>query len=976
MPLGNDLPPTPEKKRSKTSNKRETWCPSTHTSRIESSDKMSERERSVDADELQEKIEALYSQLQLSMIAIKERDLTIESLTTLKDEISERFDIEMGAAVECERELREQINSLEMKTSTMSGTLFDLEQNNQILSETLSATESKSNILLEEKMLLQKSVLELAEEREELSGQMNHLAMEAASLNQLKMDHINLLVRLEGVETEKNEVHVQLEDAKEQVTVMQSKLQEKDLFIEALERDAASRVQDMETIIESLRKEIESKDQQLSESTSTSVQAQEAINGLMEDKESLKNEVNSLQSEMETWNARYDESSAKIEALMGQLNENQATNEHLMSARDEIIRLEELTADLMKEKDEVTAELSTSKGTIRSLQGDIDNMQAAMASSADSKQQLDDLLIEVSRKEEEMAALKGEYEEIASKFAILSTEKESLLNQLQSHSESSEEMMRIMGQNEAYLDEIKNLKDEYLKLQAFSAETSESYQMLQMRCDELTKQIVSYEQCAEELAVTRSDLENMKQDLSNSQAAYIELETRFDQLTGESLETRQYYEAELQSMQSKSSIEMTSAKESIQALEIQLQQQRGSYEDQLTAASEELKETKADYERRIELYESELKVMNEETERVMELLNSKEEDDSIELLNQATNKITDLQDALKNAELHVNHLESENLSLATELKESHLREEELVNAVQESDTEMVTLREQIIELEHQLESAVEDYNIALADIERLKQELSAAMKATDSSQKEESVAKMVTLTNERMVYEKQIVELEEKIVTLQHLLSVANESSSVSLKAIEIKFKESQQEVEKVRSELGLKEAEVSKLSKFNDELQSKLKHEEKQNVSFQSMNSLAQNDEHSLRKRCSQLQTSLDLLQSEKEVLARKLSESISETKQLQHQVVTMEKDFEKRQVMTNKHSGNVQDLQSEVQRGLDTIKTLQMSLGDMRAQNNELSQQLLKSSKYIEKLENDLFELKNKSDNKSVDDSLDKVC
>ena len=239
-----------------------------------------------------------------------------------------------------------------------------------------------------------------------------------------------------------------------------------------------------------------------------------------------------------------------------------------------------------------------------------------------------------------------------------------------------------------------------------------------------------------------------------------------------------------------------------------------------------------------------------------------------------------------------------------------------MSAIQESDGEMLLLKDQIMELEHQLELQHEDYSASLTEIDRLRGEANA----NGGVDAELYEAKLVCATNEQMASQRHISELKDQIGTLQQLLSNKEQQTSLSDKTSGAKVHELQQIVERFRSELGLRESEISNLMKTNAELLSKAEHQEKQASINHNQVSKAMDDDQVMKKKFSQLQMTLNLALSEKDNLVQKLADRASEVK---------------------------------LHRYVDTVKTLELALADERGRNIDLKGRLAEANKHIDKLE-----------------------
>ena len=275
-----------------------------------------------------------------------------------------------------------------------------------------------------------------------------------------------------------------------------------------------------------------------------------------------------------------------------------------------------------------------------------------------------------------------------------------------------------------------------------------------------------------------------------------------------------------------------------------------------------------------------------------------------------------------------------------------------MSAIQESDGEMLSLKDQIMELEHQLELQHEDYSASLMEIDRLRGEASNS-NANGGVDAELYEAKLVCAMNEQMASQRHISELKDQIGTLQQLLSNKEQETSLSDKTSGAKVHELQQVVERFRSELGLRESEISNLMNTNAELLSKAEHQEKQASINHNQVSKAMDDDQVMKKKFSQLQMTLNLALSEKDNLIQKLADRASEVKLLNQQLATMETESAETIKTLTRASSNANEVKSELHRYVDTVKTLELALADERGRNIDLKGRLAEANKHIDKLE-----------------------
>jgi chromosome segregation ATPase len=814
----------PKRESKRLRSKRETWCPSSDKTVVPSKENDNPNE---DKDYLKEKVEQLYSQLGFAMIAIKERDITIESLTSERDDLVQRFEVEVGASAECERELRSELNALE-------DVVIGLKDELQTMT---SDRDEKVFQLYTQHDLHEDTSRSIKEQVEKLS----------AEVDEKNQELVQLASTIESLQSEHNDISQKLQQSEEVVAAEQ-------MNRASVEQEYAS------------------------------LAASNALN---------LNEIDSLKAELESWDERYTESMSTIQNLTSQLSAAEASTMHLDSARAEITRLESMIVELETKKVEAENDF---QGLLTSLQAQLIEKDEALAASCSIAidreailEQIKNLEAQLNDSQELVYAKSVEVDDLKNQLAAMTEQRSTLEEQMMVHEQS------FNKQQEVWIDEIKDM------FALFCSDCSPLDEGESMSTDQAILLLSASVHDAK--SNYDSSIETLLTQLSDAERSLNEKQTAFDEQV-----------EELNAL--------------VNCLKSELVAKAEEYSTKLAAISSE--------------YDDKLAQLQSQSDE-----NGSSAEDLIKLqqvVEESSARVSELETELASAEEFIGGLENDVKNLSLELQESHNREEALVNAVQESDNEAQSLRDQIVELEHQLEGAVEDYNNSLVEIEKLRE---AGQTANTSE------SQLVEAVNARMVAEKTAVELEEKVLTLQNMLTTMNQDSSKMSSHLESKEKEMHVEIEQLSKLLGLKEAELSKLSHSNNELQNNLQLAEQQLSGFRSQASLASDDEHSLKKKVSQLQTTYDLVQSEKDVLQRKHQESLSEIKSLQHDFSKLEESMVSKSKELDKERASYAAAKSEYQANLENIKLLQATNADFKLQVNELKAQLIEATKQLTEFE-----------------------
>lgn len=374
-------------------------------------------------------------------------------------------------------------------------------------------------------------------------------------------------------------------------------------------------------------------------------------------------------------------------------------------------------------------------------------------------------------------------------------------------------------------------------------------------------------------------------------------------------------------------------------------------------------------------------------------------------LDEASLKIATLEDDYRQLEDIVVSLEKENLAY-----------EERVYSAEKTAAEAEQLREQVQAAEKQIEDMIEDISIfkvknqeleiansalskqvertaltitemktelacqydvayiqsmhekATVQIASLQKQLCESSEALNSSN---STAEMLRLQLQQAqtLYQQQIIQLQG---------SVSSNSSHASLSAAFISGdaalakKEAERVVEGLTSELGAKDAEISRLMKLSVELGERASRSEQIISTSMSRESAACDGEEAMRKRIGQLQTTVDLLKSERDVLIHRLQATEAEVKDIRSQASISEGKLQSEiislSVQLDKHlsdSGNST-------RMLDSIKALEVKMAELKQERDDATQSLTNCTVDLQKAQEKLNSLIGADGNSAASDTI----
>jgi len=225
---------------------------------------------------------------------------------------------------------------------------------------------------------------------------------------------------------------------------------------------------------------------------------------------------------------------------------------------------------------------------------------------------------------------------------------------------------------------------------------------------------------------------------------------------------------------------------------------------------------------------------------------------------------------------------------------------ETLEAVRSEAAALLAAKEQELAVAAEFKGYAEAAGARVVELEALLEEAQAKAASTDAyvaSLKEEAAAALEALQIRLGAAERELEAKEEAICaakaaaaasvpapsgngnsTVMHTHRQDVDSQELTQESIEAARREMEKAVEAMRAELGTKEAEVSRLMAASAEWADRATRAERIVQESEQRATGAASEDEALRKRVGQLQTQCDLLRSERDVAAKKLSETEAE--------------------------------------------------------------------------------------------------
>lgn len=697
----------------------------------------------------------------------------------------------------------------------------------------------------------------------------------------------------------------------------------------------------------------------------------------------LKKEVVALQSQND-----------RLSLELNCLRDNSVVNENIVQLQNEIETLKNTITDFDAEKDihlhkiaELESQVSVFEENNNLLNEKVHELEgeygAAEELITEYESNLSSLRESVVLKDQEFLSFQSQFEQLNSQLQSKDSEIELTKNrvlELEAEVSTAEELISGMDADHQSLSSELEAKNEFIEeLANNEVELKKKIQELEMNLLEMATML---EQNASLVNSKDSELVLLQQE----HQAFIDsskLET--DVLTQELGVSKE----ELVRLQTEADLKDQEI--------VDLQEQVETLTTSLTQNDEEYKAMHVMWEQEKQLLESRL------TELESGAITSSNE------------QIAELKSELAASEEIVKRQEFDLQVLQEDVQNSHSREQALALAVTEADEEVKQLKDQILNLEKQLEESVEEVFTNSQAVEKLDQDNADAQLLIcqlqdevkqHSAQYQSIVEENNKLQQQLDIFEKNLESLQhhkaasleesEKLIEVMNLKSILeNQLASVSEELLLVKgeyqqlssdfksvsdnssFKVEEVEVSLacLQVELGKREGEVSELMTSVSEWKDRAVRAEHQlNVQVSRENN-NENEDIQLRKKLQQVQTNLDLVTTERDTLSRKLSESVSEFKTLSTEARKQEEHLMERLESLTSQLEKSKVIVSEHQSMVESMKIMESSLSSLRSEKKEFELQVQSLVESLRVAEDDNYNMRvqlESSDSKTLQSEL----
>lgn len=317
--------------------------------------------------------------------------------------------------------------------------------------------------------------------------------------------------------------------------------------------------------------------------------------------------------------------------------------------------------------------------------------------------------------------------------------------------------------------------------------------------------------------------------------------------------------------------------------------------------------------------------------------------------------IRSLEEKIQGNEAIISEMERNMQEFFSIVNDSKAREEMIELKLSEEEEKTLELADQVLRLEKQFEGAVNDLTAEKLISAQLKKDVDNSIVVVQNYEQE------LSISNERLTASAdQVSSLESKLHDLsQQLVALKETASNVNGSELAKKDKQWQQ----LNSELGGKDGEISRLIHTLQEVQSRCEIAEQELEKLRVREHQTSGDEESMKKRVGQLQTTVDLLKSEKDILTRKLSESESALETLYNEScaekvkMTSHADGQAKQI--EKLQVNLQNASQSI----DAASALEIKLASVRAEKESAEAEIKHLSQLVQDLQNAAYDSANAS-------------
>jgi chromosome segregation ATPase len=937
---------------------------------------------------------------------INTRDETIYDLQSLNDNISEQMEMEIGASSEREKELITSIHQLKNELLHSKKTIESLKS-----SEIDSDNDVTIEMDVESNISNSEMIMKLHSKEEEISQASDEITSLKNELSLLKSNS-NLNMNVNSSNNKSSEIITKLE---EKVSELKNKLwSEESVSAASTEiisslRLQLSELQDSNEMIEILETDLSESNLKIKYLDTKLIQMNHEHNQLKEELSQSHVEIEALKSqEDESMNASQDiinELESKIVHLEKELNQNKEvvlSMENMSSTDSEnVISLNSRVKELENEIIQLQATATQDEESSNASQQIISDLESRDLESINSIENLNNRVEELEKEINQLQsnATEGNVnQEIVTGLELKISQITTLNSQLEEEASQNNEIISHMeqmsieasGSISTLNNRVKELENEIIQLQATSTKDEESSNASQQIISDLESRdlesinsIGNLNNLVQELEKEINQLQsnategNVNQEIVNGLELKIsQLLTSNSQLEEELSQSNEIvvHMEHTSSEASESVITLTSRVEELQDEIIQLQAAAAQDE----SCSKQSQDMINDLEAKIALITKHFECENSSFKEDYKLLQ--------EALDESTSKNNDMEAEVKNAEEVLNEVEAESNVFRTDLKDAMLREEEIMKSLQTAGNESVLFREQVVYLESQLEGAISDSheyqavskeseqkiidlqeeNIKMLKLDSYANDLKGEnIKLQDSFDEVNRIlsveeSKCVELIGQKEFAENKYHEIELELIEIKSLSSSTTNDTMITQESIEFARREMEKAVESMRSELGSKEAEVSRLMIELNTIQNRVIIAE-QIVSQNITHSINTSDNDELKqKKLNQLQIQNDLLRGEKESALSQINDLEKELKNIINSSRNSQDQLNSQIDQLMSQNEKLMGKNSDSSQYVDSIKVLELKLCNSTKEFNEIELIATNAGNRVNELENELYDLK----------------
>lgn len=380
------------------------------------------------------------------------------------------------------------------------------------------------------------------------------------------------------------------------------------------------------------------------------------------------------------------------------------TQDELTEMKEQVIKLQSENQRLNEENKDLRSRDDENVRQIRALESDNTSLKTSATASESSKMdQLQDLKREREELNKRFRESERKAKDLEKKVDALEYENKTLSESLASKKAELKEILGVMKDENKFDNEIKDLKNQVLKLEKEKKDVELSKNK--------EKRVIN-----EKLNETKASLEKLTGELD-------ELKIKYDQVEKE----KKKLKAELTPLKKKAEVlesECETLKGDIEKLQKQLKDANQKYAKLISEsedATEDLKGTK----NQLEKFNKELQtIVNDKESQISKLINQldsmrEERDTDRKTIKEEKEKVAKEMETIEQYQTTNRRLETDIKQFAELLDESRLKEKQLALQLEDKDFQMSNLEQQVFEMNVKLDNNSK----RMGDLDREKREM-------------------------------------------------------------------------------------------------------------------------------------------------------------------------------------------------------------------------------------------------------------